>query len=103
MINLSKVEKLIKQIEESDCVVVGDSPFLHSCNVLGTPGDMEYEDEEILEFSWVDDDGVIYETILSEKNLSDATIDDNVITLKDMDGEETTIKLYRLTPEPVVI
>lgn len=109
MINLSKVKTLLKQIEDCSCVVVGDSPYLHSCEVLGTPGDEEYEDEEILLFNWHDafrfyvDEAQIYEVKFSEKNLSDAGINDNVLTLKDMDGEETTISLYSLTPEPVIV
>jgi hypothetical protein len=103
MINLSKVKTLLKQIEDCDCIVVGDSPYLHSCEVSGTPGDEEYENEEILKFNWDDGEGQMFEAVFSEKNLSDAEINDNIISLNDIYGEKTEIKLYSLTPEPVVI
>ena len=98
--NLFKIKSLLSQIENAAIIVVGDSPYLHSCEVFGEPEGKP--DEEIILFDWHDDAGQIFEVRLTEKNLDGAKISDNVISCKDIDGEDVQINLYDLVSSPVV-
>lgn len=98
--NIKKIESLIDQIENCPLVIVDDSPYLHSCEVLGQPENIE--DEVILKFNWNDDEGNVFEVEFTEGNLDKANFKNNRILLKDSENNDCVIILYDLEPSPVV-
>lgn len=98
--NLEKIDSLIKQIEDSDIVVVDDSPYLYSVTVHGNAEGIE--DEEILMLNWYDDEGQEFVVKFTEGNLDKANFKNNRILLCDHEGENCVISLYDLEKNPVV-
>ena len=96
MIWKEKVNYLVQRIMNADVFrIVGDSPLLQSLEwdgeAIGDP------DNQVVYISWHDAEGQQFAVILTEKGLSEAHVEDDLIVLEDHEGEEVTIILYDLT------
>ena len=97
--NINKIESLLKQIEESEVMLVDDSPYLHCCY----SGEVwNEENHTVLYFKWTDEEAQEYMVEFTEKSVDEAVIKNNTISLKDVFGDDSTIYLYNLAPNPIV-
>jgi len=95
MVNQDKVKKLIHQITKADYISLqGDCV---ECEV-GWETEVEGDPEnQVIYFSWMEN-GYAYSVIITEQGLSDAIIDDNEISCKDHEGNDTVICLWKTVP-----
>lgn len=91
------IQPLLDAIESADILVVNGSPYLSgggmASEVIGDPYN------EVLTIKWHDDDGQIHYEIFTESALGSARIDRNMIYLKECEGENAFIEVYRLNPK----
>ena len=89
----TKVKNLIAQLETCDCYeVVGDSPYLDGLNWAGeVKGD---PNNETVLITWNDEEGLEYNVVLTEKNLSQAHVSGNNIFCEDQNGDDIHIRLW---------
>jgi hypothetical protein len=86
--------KALELLEKSEIIEVEDR-LLHNWH-LDTL-DCE-SDDVVLECSFTDEEGYIFEYSFSKEALLEAVIKYNVITMKDDTGEEVEVSCYSLTP-----
>lgn len=56
------------------------------------------DDESVVEFSYTDEDGLIFEYAFYKKALVEASVDANAISMVDSTGETVEVVCYTLTP-----
>lgn len=93
---MNKVESIVNQISNADVITVDDGPLLHSCEANDVTGEA---DNDVLVFTWVDEEGLEFQSIINEGALAEATFTGNELHVKDTSGEDTTIKIFNLAPK----
>lgn len=86
--------KALELLEKSEVIEIDD--FLLQSWHLDTL-DCE-DDESVLECSYTDEEGYIFEYSFSKKALLDATVENNSITMTDDTDEIVVINCYSLNP-----
>jgi len=97
MINKVKVENLVSQLQVADQIeVVGETETAamnwDDAEPIGDP------ENQLIYLSWENDDGYLYNTILTEQGLNDAQVSENSIILVDYEGEEIHLRLWERKP-----
>jgi len=97
MINKTKIEALISQLQAADKIeVVGEAE-----NVCLEWDDMEITgnpENQLVYLTWTGDDCFDYKTILTEQGLSDAQVNNNSIFCQDYEGEPVHLRLWSVQP-----
>ena len=93
---MEKVKQLFDAIVGADAWHIAGSPLLGNITNVDEPnGDPE---NEVLYFTWVgDEEGTEFSERITEEDLANATVNGNIITINDPDGD-FDIQLYRLAP-----
>ena len=81
-------------LAKAQAVSIDNGPLLTSWDTSEVTGD---PDNQIVHFSWSDDDGSEYSAIFTEGGISNATVaEDGTLHCEDHEGEQCTISLYTL-------
>ena len=83
----------IKLLQTAQAVIVDESPILNDWNSCNPNGQ---SDNEVLLFSWADDEGLEYSVKFTEEGLNNATFTQGIIYADDSEGEPSQIQLYTL-------
>ena len=87
-----KIKKILALFNEADAITLNDGQLLDgfaSYEPNGTP------DNEILRFSWIDDEAGPRTAIFTEEGLEQAYWDGNYLIAPDNEGDETKILLLK--------
>lgn len=89
------LEQFINLLTKAEAAEVADSPLLTDWHQADTNGD---PDNQVVRFAWTMH-GQNFEIILTEAGISQCSFDRGTgeFTLADHEGDELTIRLYRLT------
>lgn len=89
-----QVIQLLALLNNADAVEV-DSPLLQEWETDEPTGDPE---NQILNFTWVDDDGDKFSCTLTEAGVANGNWSGNSFVCDDDEGEQVKLTLYKLTP-----
>lgn len=89
------IEQFLAVLAAADSVTVDDSPLLGSWDASDITGDPE---NEILHFSWVDEDGLKFSTSATEAGLATGRWTRDSFVFLDFEGNTTEIKLHKHQP-----
>jgi len=90
---IKRVNSVFAMIDTADVVQIDNGPLLNSWDTDGVSGERE---NEILNFSWHDDEGLMYNCKIDEGGLLDACVIDGHIRCFDTEGEPTDIRVFEL-------
>jgi hypothetical protein len=96
-----KIRKLLAWITGDNFTLrmwkVSDSPFVETCNTAEVEG---RPDNEVLCFSWTDDEGLEFAAKFTEEGLANARVDGHKLRLDDHEGDPCVIEVFSITPAP---
>jgi len=99
MINKTKVNALLDQLVQCYSIDVFEEQsnvnLEWGAEITGDPNN------QVALLTWTDADGLEFNIILTEQGLNDATVSENLIALKDVNGEEVTLALWDQKSWPV--
>lgn len=106
---MTKAEKIITLLEQSDALTVNDSPILvvsawvtsgfewsHSCEIYGEKG------TRIFKMSWMNGEGMEFSVSFEESAFENAKVEGPSIILNNTEGEESKITVFSLVPVDLV-
>lgn len=93
-LNIYKINSLLCLFEKAGSLSFNDSPLITHWWTTGCQKSYD-ETENIVEANF-EDDGMLYECNLTAKGLSDSIIKNGIITVKDENGDDCDICLFKL-------
>jgi hypothetical protein len=94
----NKIKKIVRVIERSNALVVGESPLLMHAQTYEATGDPH---NEVIMANWHDEEGYEHSYHFQECAVDNAEVKDNTINVRDETGEEILIQVFRLAPVDV--
>lgn len=87
--------EFIERLHQADIVELDSSGVLYrwtTSKVTGEPGN------QVVRFTWDDDEGQSYAVILDEAGIAEGEWDRNTLRCVDTDGDPVSVMLYRIVP-----
>lgn len=85
-----KIENFLNALNSADAIKVDGGPILSSFDVLD-------DNEDLILFSWHDDEGLRFEQVTTRSNITNSWIEKHKILFEE-DGQLTTIELFTMQP-----
>lgn len=87
--------EFIERLHHADVVELDSAGVLYrwtTSKVTGEPGN------QVVRFTWDDDEGQSYAVILDEAGIAEGEWDRNTLRCVDTDGDPVSVMLYRIVP-----
>lgn len=91
--NNKKVDSLYRQLEDADLIIALNQSQSVNASFADIEGDPE---NEVIFFYWYDENGEDCRVKITEQGLNDSYVTNNDIVLIDNEGDEFTIRIYRM-------